>query len=275
MSVLHTFTEGLLQQQLSWLSEEQIRRLDGISRGTLSRSDVEIVLARYDEDISWSDMYADVRTVYCKGDIDCDPDWHKLPNVGREGHTYLHHIVENYDMLADWTVFSQAAIPEIGYSGQDGLGHGHYMPGSSFHDYVLAEGRADYFQITSVVNLVDFSHKIRRPFSHGEDAEFSSLGPASHKLRQCPLEQAGDADRWSKWTEASFLQRFLMDMASEQETLQKPSKSLLQYWSDHVGKLPPGSLAFYSQGATFAVSKQQILARSKDEYQVLLNEGAT
>lgn len=28
-----------------------------------------------------------------------------LPNRGREGHSYLHHIVENYDNLADITIF--------------------------------------------------------------------------------------------------------------------------------------------------------------------------
>ncbi|KAJ3192356.1 hypothetical protein HK101_006699 [Irineochytrium annulatum] len=31
-----------------------------------------------------------------------------LPNLGREGATYLHHIVENYDDLARWTLFTQA-----------------------------------------------------------------------------------------------------------------------------------------------------------------------
>ena len=31
----------------------------------------------------------------------------RLPNTGREGHTYLWHIVENYDDLADVTFFSQ------------------------------------------------------------------------------------------------------------------------------------------------------------------------
>ncbi|KAJ3191575.1 hypothetical protein HK101_007589 [Irineochytrium annulatum] len=31
-----------------------------------------------------------------------------LPNLGREGGTYLRHIVDNYDTLADWTLFTQA-----------------------------------------------------------------------------------------------------------------------------------------------------------------------
>jgi hypothetical protein len=32
----------------------------------------------------------------------------QLPNIGREAHSYLYHIVANYDRLADWTIFSQA-----------------------------------------------------------------------------------------------------------------------------------------------------------------------
>lgn len=33
----------------------------------------------------------------------------ELPNVGRESDTYLHHIIKNYDNLADLTIFTQAA----------------------------------------------------------------------------------------------------------------------------------------------------------------------
>jgi len=37
-----------------------------------------------------------------------------LPNVGREGHTYLWHIVHRYDALADHTLFTQEALhPDV------------------------------------------------------------------------------------------------------------------------------------------------------------------
>ena len=36
-----------------------------------------------------------------------------LPNVGREGATYLHHIIENYDLLGNHTLFSQAGVEGI------------------------------------------------------------------------------------------------------------------------------------------------------------------
>ncbi|CAF0859245.1 unnamed protein product [Rotaria sp. Silwood1] len=36
-----------------------------------------------------------------------------LPNVGREGATFLSHIIENYDTLANHTLFSQAGVEGI------------------------------------------------------------------------------------------------------------------------------------------------------------------
>ncbi len=76
---------------------------------------LELVVARYHEDLQW------VRrvpkrfrvTVYNKGRDEpalwrrMNQDVSPLPNVGREAHTYLHHIVERYDQLADVTVFAQ------------------------------------------------------------------------------------------------------------------------------------------------------------------------
>lgn len=47
--------------------------------------------------------------VYNKSnEIICDT--HKLENVGREGDTYLHHIIENYETLNDYTLFLQDDI---------------------------------------------------------------------------------------------------------------------------------------------------------------------
>jgi hypothetical protein len=64
------------------------------------------VLSRYKEDDNtWHDMIAqsgyDI-IVYDKYEGE-----NLLPNVGREGHTYIHHIIENYDDLPDEILFSQ------------------------------------------------------------------------------------------------------------------------------------------------------------------------
>jgi hypothetical protein len=66
---------------------------------------LEVVLARYKERIEWTKELTVGLLVYNKGGL--GPGL-SLPNVGREAHTYLHHICENYGNLPEWTFFSQA-----------------------------------------------------------------------------------------------------------------------------------------------------------------------
>lgn len=60
-----------------------------------------IVVAKYKEDVEWCKSYNCI--VYDKG----GEGPITLPNIGREAHTYLYHIVENYDNLDDYTIFLQ------------------------------------------------------------------------------------------------------------------------------------------------------------------------
>lgn len=69
----------------------------------------EIVIAKYNEDISWSYPYKHLTTIYNKSDIRC-PNSKKLSNVGRESHTYLYHIISNWDNLAETTLFTQGEL---------------------------------------------------------------------------------------------------------------------------------------------------------------------
>ena len=86
-------------------------------QGAESRS-VDLVVARYKENLDWLNKYKDSRFqnvfIYNKSDSpveDCVNEYancviKSLPNVGVCDHTYLHHIIENYDRLADVTVFA-------------------------------------------------------------------------------------------------------------------------------------------------------------------------
>jgi len=66
-----------------------------------------IVVARYNEDLEWTKIFSNV-IVYNKGNPLSDEFNEKyLNNVGREGHTYYKHIYDNYDNLADYTIFLQ------------------------------------------------------------------------------------------------------------------------------------------------------------------------
>jgi hypothetical protein len=71
----------------------------------------EIVIARYNENLDWLKKIKkskDIKiTVYNKGKDDINVPFIPLPNIGRESHTYLYHIINNYDNLADQTVFCQ------------------------------------------------------------------------------------------------------------------------------------------------------------------------
>jgi hypothetical protein len=77
----------------------------------------QIVISRYDEDLNWIDKIPSKYEVivYNKGEDDLNDavksridDFYFIENVGREGHTYLHHICENYENLSDIIFFTQA-----------------------------------------------------------------------------------------------------------------------------------------------------------------------
>lgn len=77
---------------------------------------VELVVSHYNGELDWirevRSLFQRV-TVYHKGPmpLHLEPDLGAevvpLPNVGREAHTYLTHVVRRYGDLADRTVFSQ------------------------------------------------------------------------------------------------------------------------------------------------------------------------
>ena len=74
----------------------------------------EIVIARYNEDITWSNDFHEIRKIYNKGSQIAGFDYIQLPNVGRESHTYLYHIINNWDNLAEKTMFCQGGLNKHG-----------------------------------------------------------------------------------------------------------------------------------------------------------------
>lgn len=70
---------------------------------------VSLIVSRYNENIEWAYAYDDIAIIYNKG-LELDIPFiniQKLINVGREGHTYLYHIIENYNNLSNKTIFIQ------------------------------------------------------------------------------------------------------------------------------------------------------------------------
>lgn len=71
--------------------------------------DTQIVVAKYVESVSWlGGLNQDIRPIIYNKCGSSLPGMIDLPNVGREAHTYLHHIISNYDRLPNYLVFCQA-----------------------------------------------------------------------------------------------------------------------------------------------------------------------
>ena len=84
---------------------------------------ISLIVAKYKEDLSWTKSLKnkynifvyDKNNNFSKDDFDIDPVYRNdnnkifcsLPNIGRESHTYLYHIVKNYHKLNDINIFIQ------------------------------------------------------------------------------------------------------------------------------------------------------------------------
>ena len=80
----------------------------------ISNKSFEVVIVRYKEDLSWvkKEFLTEKVTIYNKGPDDLgnlpsNCEVRKMDNIGFTGGTYLYHIVNNYDNLADRTLFVQ------------------------------------------------------------------------------------------------------------------------------------------------------------------------
>ena len=66
-----------------------------------------IIVARYNEKVEWTKQFPNV-IIYNKGSkLDNNYNEVFLENVGREGHTYYKYIFDNYENLAEYTIFLQ------------------------------------------------------------------------------------------------------------------------------------------------------------------------
>ena len=76
----------------------------------------KIIVARYNEDISWLRDEMSNCIIYNKGETLDIPNEIMLENVGRESDTYLEYIITNYHDLPPVMVFTQAGISDHNYN---------------------------------------------------------------------------------------------------------------------------------------------------------------
>jgi hypothetical protein len=78
----------------------------------------KVVVSRYSEKLNWLSVFPTENVIiYNKGlDFTTPYEVKRLPNVGRESHTYLSYIVENYENLPDIVIFTQGGFDHFKYS---------------------------------------------------------------------------------------------------------------------------------------------------------------
>ena len=246
---------------------------------------VEIVVARYGEDVSWlgtllskHDAWLQAH-VYNKGGdrpvTNCPRcEVVSLDNVGLEAHTYLHHIVTHYDILADKIVFTQGSEPIPGFKGHK-KGGGHLLPRVSFErDYLSREApplyvptvalfESDGYDAGSNHSYIAFRRALLDPDNGGPEA----LAAPDTGVAVCPR----DSSAWTeffvhKW-EKEYLSRLLRQQPSADQ-------SLREFWSRHgLGAQLPQPLLF-ANGAVFSVSRAQVHAHPRAFYEQMLLESA-
>ena len=217
------------------------------------KSKLTLVIARYAEDITWTNAYHDITLIYNKGadNLHLDtPTKLRLENVGREGHTYLHHIIENYDCLADQIIFSQAEPFIHNPTLLNGIDN-HYLLSDvqSLGLYYLKKINLPPIQYTEEHKIItDYGLEYLRVDSNGD-----LICPDFHDHGMVELRINADNDYkgirfQSKPLTEGFLNRAIFPIKRPIDKLQ------------------------FSFAGLFSVSRQRILAYQKFAYQGLLEE---
>ena len=111
---------------------------------------LNLVVARYNENLNWLRRVPQIFrvTVYNKEPEASAMGYPCLPNSGREAHTYLWHIVQHYEELAELTIFCQGKPFDHAYNFHQTLRDlaNNSLANNSLADSSLANNlSADYF----------------------------------------------------------------------------------------------------------------------------------
>jgi Protein of unknown function (DUF3431) len=141
---------------------------------------MKVVVARYQEDVDWTNGF-DNCIVYNKGTSAPNTTSTVIPleNVGREGHTYLYHIIQNYDQLDDHTCFLQGYpfdhTPDLERQLNNFDGKPFHILSHRVFDINLCYDTTDFSLhplLTATYNKVFGTPKASHEFTFGAGAQF-------------------------------------------------------------------------------------------------------
>lgn len=201
----------------------------------------KIIVARYQEDISWLNPIMNDCVIINKGEPLNIPNEIITENVGRESHSYLKYIIDNYDNLPDINIFTQGniedhrgsnSIPYLFEMGKQAHIYGKSLPVTRHESIYCNKIDTESYNNNNVWNF-----KICRKYD-------SAFDPAWN---------------YNKKTNKWYLEDNYLD--------NKPVK-FIDWFTKHIRKDYPNPIYIYNH-AIFAVHKNNILKHSKTYYQEL------
>lgn len=236
---------------------------------------VDLVVAHFEEhSVHWlADVERDLPTVrifvYEKGDKEslCHNLLHSatcvsLPNVGREAHSYMTHIVERYEQLGDKVVFTQGGAPGYGFlEGQEG---GHLMPGSDFFQDYLSPATPPHVVFTMALQNVKHKELLLKRKSY----PFNEPHPAAFPIEQPPV--CGGSGDWAVLSKSPV--HFWDALHKPNPLVDLPDPQT--FWDTHLkDELGPLSDVFipFANGAVLSAGGAALRERPRSFYEKLRN----
>lgn len=226
----------------------------------VSRNQLELVIARFEEDIAWTELYAPLTTVYNKGTefkSSAGSRVVSLHNIGYEQHSYLWHLVHHYNNLSERTVFAHARKPSCGFFLASGAIGGHLAEGVSLSDYLTSRN--------DMVLTMRFDSNLSKMSIR---SIFADLPAQEGCTATAPVPSAphGDhCDYWLPW-EANDFNAFIRQRARHTDVM-----SYRDFFHAVFGCEPPAFL-YFTQGAQFAASRAALQRVGLDTYSWLLTQ---
>lgn len=208
---------------------------------------LDLVIAHYNESLDWLSSHSEVASVYSKGRPPPNPSLFReaktLPNWGRESHTYLHHIVQNYDNLADVTLFLQGNIHDVN------------------------DGTPAHTALT-LGEIVDMAERLPNLSNLT-----SNRGIQAQNQPQGGILPLGKINSFSDWDGVKYLPGWV---ARRGKGLHRSQYNPAQFWnylfngttnsSDSQWTEPPTEIK-WTQGALFAITRETIQRRPREVYE--------
>lgn len=234
-----------------------------VHRGEVDRAAVELVVARYQEDVEWTREWSPILTIIDKSPAPLDADGGggvvvPLRNVGREQHSFVTHLTRRYDTLAARTAFLHGRAPSCGFylASVDGTLGNHLLANTSLDDYLDASLRAPggdsldrelWLPLTLAydANLT----RVRHRFGFADVEVPRRLKSLEVPVAQSPPE---GEDEWLPW-EAHDLHAFLAGRVAPRPLRMRFD----EFFASIIGR-PPPPVVFFGQGGQFTASRDRL-----------------